>query len=155
MWFSGFFLSHFVCHSWSVPMLKMTGLSHIFKWENLHNTLSSSGDWKDLPWVHKKFYSYTIESILTGCIPAWYGNCSASDCKALQRVCVWPSTSLGSSFLPSRTCIPGGVRGRPKKLSKTPVTQVIECSLCYRMASDTGGPSLGPKGFLTASTLKP
>ena len=31
-------------------------------------------------------YSCTIECILTGCITAWYGNCSASDCKALQRV---------------------------------------------------------------------
>jgi hypothetical protein len=32
------------------------------------------------------FYSCTIESILTGCITAWYGNCSATDPKALQRV---------------------------------------------------------------------
>ena len=31
-------------------------------------------------------YSCTIESILTGCITAWYGNCSASDRKALQSV---------------------------------------------------------------------
>ncbi|KAK6309153.1 hypothetical protein J4Q44_G00206160 [Coregonus suidteri] len=38
------------------------------------------------PQILKKFYSCTIESILTGCITAWYGNCSASDCKALQRV---------------------------------------------------------------------
>ena len=36
MLFSGFF-SHFVCHSWSVPMMKITGLSHFLKWENLHN----------------------------------------------------------------------------------------------------------------------
>jgi predicted O-linked N-acetylglucosamine transferase (SPINDLY family) len=34
----------------------------------------------------KRFYSCTIESILTGFITAWYGNCSASDHKALQRV---------------------------------------------------------------------
>ena len=34
----------------------------------------------------KSFYNCTIESILTGCITAWYGNCSASDRKALQRV---------------------------------------------------------------------
>ncbi|KAK6299385.1 hypothetical protein J4Q44_G00308950 [Coregonus suidteri] len=33
-----------------------------------------------------KLYSCTTESILTGCITAWYGNCSASDRKALQRV---------------------------------------------------------------------
>ena len=38
------------------------------------------------PQILKRFYSCTIESILTGCITAWYGNCSASDLKALQRV---------------------------------------------------------------------
>jgi hypothetical protein len=32
------------------------------------------------------FYRYTIESILSGCITAWYDNCSAHNCKALQRV---------------------------------------------------------------------
>ena len=30
--------------------------------------------------------SCTIESLLTGCIAAWYGNCSASVLKALQSV---------------------------------------------------------------------
>jgi hypothetical protein len=34
----------------------------------------------------KKFYSCTIESILTSCITVWYGNFSAFDNKALQRV---------------------------------------------------------------------
>ena len=38
------------------------------------------------PQILKKVYSCTIESILSGCITAWYGNCLASDCKALQRV---------------------------------------------------------------------
>ncbi|KAK6310148.1 hypothetical protein J4Q44_G00200290 [Coregonus suidteri] len=38
------------------------------------------------PQILKRFYSCTIESILTGCITAWYGNCLASDRKALQRV---------------------------------------------------------------------
>uniref|UniRef100_A0AAZ3NTU4 Alkylated DNA repair protein AlkB homologue 8 N-terminal domain-containing protein n=1 Tax=Oncorhynchus tshawytscha TaxID=74940 RepID=A0AAZ3NTU4_ONCTS len=32
------------------------------------------------------FYRCTIESILSGCITAWYGNCSAQNRKALQRV---------------------------------------------------------------------
>ena len=57
------------------------------------------------PQILKTFYSCTIESILTGCIIAWYGNCSASDRKALQRVCVWPNTLLGPSFLTYRTSI--------------------------------------------------
>ena len=38
------------------------------------------------PQILKRFHSCTIESILTGCITAWYGNCSASDFKALHRV---------------------------------------------------------------------
>ena len=32
------------------------------------------------------FYRCTIESILSGCISAWYGNCTALNRKALQRV---------------------------------------------------------------------
>jgi hypothetical protein len=38
------------------------------------------------PQILKMFYSCITESILTGCIATWYGNCSASACKALQRV---------------------------------------------------------------------
>jgi hypothetical protein len=38
------------------------------------------------PQILKMFYSCTIKSILTCCITAWYGNCSASDHKALHRV---------------------------------------------------------------------
>ena len=38
------------------------------------------------PQIRKRLYSCTIESILMGCITAWYGNCSTSDRKALQRV---------------------------------------------------------------------
>ena len=36
------------------------------------------------PQILKRFYSCTIESILKGCITAWYGNCLASD----LRVCM-------------------------------------------------------------------
>ena len=38
------------------------------------------------PQILKRFYSCTIESILTGCITAWYGNGSVSNLKTLQRV---------------------------------------------------------------------
>ncbi len=31
------FFSYFVSHSWGIPMMKITGLSHLLKWENLHN----------------------------------------------------------------------------------------------------------------------
>ncbi|CDQ73925.1 unnamed protein product [Oncorhynchus mykiss] len=38
------------------------------------------------PQIFKRFNSCTIESVLTVCITAWYGNFSASDRKTLQRV---------------------------------------------------------------------
>ena len=38
------------------------------------------------PQILTRFFSCTIDNILTGCTTAWYGNCSASDRKALQRV---------------------------------------------------------------------
>ena len=39
-----------------------------------------------MPQIPKKLYSCTIDSILTGCITGWYGNCSTTDLKALQWV---------------------------------------------------------------------
>jgi hypothetical protein len=43
----------------------------------------------------------------------------------------------------------GGVRGKPIKLSETPVTQVLDCFLCYRTASGTGAES-GTKRLLNS-----
>ena len=36
--------------------------------------------------MDSNFYRCTIESILIGCITAWYGSCTALNRKALQRV---------------------------------------------------------------------
>jgi hypothetical protein len=36
--------------------------------------------------ILKRFYICTVESILTGCITAWYGSSTALDRIALQRV---------------------------------------------------------------------
>ena len=38
------------------------------------------------PQIRKQFYSCTIESVLIVFITDWYGNCSASDRKALLRI---------------------------------------------------------------------
>uniref|UniRef100_A0A3P9DSM1 Reverse transcriptase domain-containing protein n=1 Tax=Maylandia zebra TaxID=106582 RepID=A0A3P9DSM1_9CICH len=38
------------------------------------------------PRILRTFYRCAIESILTGCITTWYGNSTAYNCKALQRV---------------------------------------------------------------------
>jgi gmma-aminobutyric acid receptor subunit gamma len=51
------------------------------------------------PQILMRFYRCTIESILTGCITTWYGNCSASDHKALQRV-VRTAQYITGAYLP-------------------------------------------------------
>ncbi len=38
------------------------------------------------PSILRSFYSCTVESILTSCITAWFGNSTAGNRKALQRV---------------------------------------------------------------------
>ena len=54
-------------------------------WENPITTQETEKIWHGSS-DPQRFYSCTIESILTGCITAWYGNCSASDLKALKRL---------------------------------------------------------------------
>ncbi|KAF7664535.1 hypothetical protein LDENG_00172280, partial [Lucifuga dentata] len=44
------------------------------------------------------FYCCTIESILTSCITVWYGNCSVSDRKALQKVVKTAQRITGASL---------------------------------------------------------
>ena len=51
--------------------------------------------------ILKKFYSFTIESILISCITAWYGNCLASNCKELLRVVCTSQYITSPCFLPS------------------------------------------------------
>ncbi len=38
------------------------------------------------PSILRTFYTCTVESILTGCITAWFGNSTAGNCKAPRRV---------------------------------------------------------------------
>ena len=63
--------------------------------------------------THINFYRRTIESILSSCITTWYGNCSAHNRKALQRV------------VRSAQCITG---------AKLPALQDTYTTRCYRKA---------------------
>ena len=68
----------------------------LFPLRRLEKILQESSDPQKVLQLHSREHP-------DGCITAWYGNCSASDRKALPE----------PSFLPSRTSIPGGVRARP------------------------------------------
>ncbi|KAI4882048.1 hypothetical protein NFI96_007677 [Prochilodus magdalenae] len=56
------------------------------------------------PPILTTFYRGTIESILSSCITAWFGNCTASDRKSLQRVVRTAEKIIGVS-LPTITDI--------------------------------------------------
>jgi hypothetical protein len=99
--------------------------------------------------ILKKFYSCTMESILTDCIAAWYGNCSA-----LQRVVCTAQYLTGAKLPAIQDLYTRRVRGKPIKLSETSSPR-SDCFLCYRTASSTGAPSPGLKGSLIASNPKP
>ncbi len=82
------------------------------------------------PSILRSFYTCTVESILTGCITAWFGNSTTGNRKALQRV-VRTARHIVGGELPSlqdiytRWCIrkPGGS-------PMTPATRPTDCSLC-------------------------
>eukprot|EP00061_Rhincodon_typus_P005736 g25610.t1 len=44
------------------------------------------------------FYRCTILSILSGCKTAWYGNCSAQNCKKLQKVVCTAQTIMEANL---------------------------------------------------------
>ncbi len=61
------------------------------------------------PSILRSFYTCTVESILTGCITAWFGNSTAGNRKALQRVVRTARHIVGGELPSSRTSTPGGV----------------------------------------------
>ncbi len=81
------------------------------------------------PRILRSFYTCAVESILTGCITAWFGNSTAGNAGLCKGSCELPATLLEVSFPPSRISTPGGVQGKPGGLSKTPATRPTDCSL--------------------------
>jgi hypothetical protein len=102
------------------------------------------------PEILKRFYSCNIESILTGCITVWYGNCSASDRKALQRVVHTAQYITGAKLPAIQDLYNRRCQRKALKWSKTPATPVIDCSLCYHMASGTGAAKSRTKRILNS-----
>ncbi len=82
------------------------------------------------PSILRSFYTCTVESILTGCITTWFGNSTAGNRKALQRV-VRTARHIVGGELPSlqdiytRRCI-----RKARRIIMTPATRPTDCSLC-------------------------
>ncbi len=88
------------------------------------------------PSILRSFYTCTVESILTGCITTWFGNSTAGNCKALQRVMQTARHIVGGErcYCPSlqdiytRRCI-----RKARGSSRTPATPPTVCSLCCQL----------------------
>jgi len=94
-----------------VPSFKYLGIyhDHDLTWHtNIMSTKKKANQWLYFlrrfkraglgTSVHTSFYRGAVESILTSCVTVWFGNCSAADRKALQRVVKSAQRITGSSF---------------------------------------------------------
>ncbi len=77
------FVSYFVSHSRGIPMMKITGLSHLFKWENLHNWWLTKYFFAPLYiyiYMYTLFYFFLVclSVLTTYCSPMWE---AGRDCK--------------------------------------------------------------------------
>ncbi len=115
MWFSGFLFSCFVSHSWGIPMMKITGLSHLFKWENLHNWWLTKYFFAPL-YIHTHTHTHTYIYIYIKLArnqqkikpKTWPGNVSVRSAHACEKewesvglyICLWCCRNvLASGYL--------------------------------------------------------
>ena len=95
------------------------------------------------PQILKRFYSCIIESILTGCITAWYGNCSTSDPKELKRVVRTAQYITGAKLPAIQDLYTRQCQMKALKMVRLQPPESY-CSFCYCTTSGTDSPSLKP-----------
>ncbi len=86
------------------------------------------------PHILHSFYTCTVESILTGCITAWYGNRTSSNRKALQRVVRTVCHTVGGELPSLQDIYTRRCMRKPGGSSVTPAIQTMDCSLCFPQA---------------------
>ncbi len=82
------------------------------------------------PRILRSFYTCTVESILTGCITAWFGNSTAGNRRALQRVVRTARHIVGGELPSLQDIYTRRCTRKAGGLSKTPATRPTDCSLC-------------------------
>ncbi|KAK3574929.1 hypothetical protein QTP86_019809 [Hemibagrus guttatus] len=90
------------------------------------------------PPILTMFYRGTIESILSSCITAWFGNCTVSDRKILQRIA--RTTEIIDVSLPSITDIqtPNSTIAKTKELSKDTRNKIVDLPQAGKTESAIG-----------------
>ena len=106
-----------------------------------------------LLWLWSNFYRCTIESILSGCITAWYGSCSAQDHKELQKV-MNVAQSITQTSLPSIDSVyTSRCNGKAANIIKDPTHLDILSSTTFHQERNTKVWAHVPTDSRTASSL--
>ena len=102
------------------------------------------------------FYRCTIESILLGCITAWYGNYTARNRRALQRVVQSDQRITGGKLPALLDTYSTRCHRRPKRSSRTSTTRATSCSPCYHPEGEvsTGASKLGPRNSFYLKAIR-
>ena len=80
-----------------------------------------------LPRVLSKYYCWTIESVLTGSIMAWYRNCSIHNRKALQRVMKIAQYITGTVLPPIQDIYSKWCLREARTIIKDPSHELFNC----------------------------
>ncbi|KAL0201056.1 hypothetical protein M9458_004243 [Cirrhinus mrigala] len=80
------------------------------------------------------FYRGTIESVLTSCITVRYGNCSAADCKTLQRTVNTAAKIIGAPLPSLLDIFLARCSGKATSIVKDPShpPSIISSSSCHQ-----------------------
>ena len=103
------------------------------------------------------FYRCTIESILSGCITTSYGNCTARNRRALQRV-VRSAQSITGGKLPAlQDTYTTRCHRKAKRSSRTTTTRATACSPRFHPLGEvsTGTSELGQRDRSCFSISRP
>ncbi|KAI4873926.1 hypothetical protein NFI96_030144 [Prochilodus magdalenae] len=96
------------------------------------------------PKILVDFYRCTIESILTNCISVWYGSCSASDRKALQRVVKTAQRITGTQLPTTESVYQKRCLSRARSIIKDPSHPNHELLTLLPSGRRVTGPFLTP-----------
>ncbi|KAK3519766.1 hypothetical protein QTP70_003895 [Hemibagrus guttatus] len=93
----------------SAEIVKSTKFLGVYLLENFTWSLKTSSINRKAqqhlpPTILTVFYRRTIESILSSCITAWFGNCTVLDHKNLQRIVRTAEKIIGVSLLHHISC---------------------------------------------------
>lgn len=106
------------------------------------------------PHILTTFYRGTIKSILSSCITAWFGNCTVSDRKTLQRIVRTAKKIVGVTFLSDGHLQHTLHQKKPSALWLTTHTPHTLSSLCCNLERDTEAFRLSQFLFTSYQTSK-